>query len=151
MERWVFVIKSQDQPGVLTTATSVFSNRGVSLETILGSGGSVTGTEEGRFVLSFRASKRQQELLLRTLERLSAVKQVQVYPYTSPQLRAIAVVRLAQGMEVTAKDVQVEVIDADSQSQTLLLTGSTSIVEQMVEQFQSQNRLLDVALSIVAV
>ena len=151
MERWVFVIKSLDQPGVLTTATAVFSNRGVSLETILGSGGGITGTEGGRFVLSFRASQRQQELLLRTLERLSAVKQVQVYPYTSPQLRAIAVVRLVQGMEVNAKDVQVDVIDADSQSQTLLLTGSTATVEQMVEQFKAQNRLLDVALSIVAV
>ena len=150
MERWVFVIKSQDQPGVLTTATAVFSNRGVSLETILGSGGGITGTEGGRFVLSFRASKRQQELLLRTLERLSAVKQVQVYPYTSPQLRAIAVVRL-EGIEIAAKNLQVDVIDSDSQSQTLLLTGNTATVEQMVEQFKAQNRLLDVAISIVAI
>ena len=150
MERWVFVIKSQDQPGVLTTATAVFSNRGVSLETILGSGGGITGTEGGRFVLSFRASQRQQELLLRTLERLSAVKQVLVYPYTSPQLRAIAVVRL-EGIEIAAKNLQVDVIDSDSQSQTLLLTGNTATVEQMIEQFKAQNRLLDVAISIVAI
>lgn len=151
MERWVFAIKSQDRPGVLTAAAAVFSHRGVSLETILGSGGAATGTEEGRVMLSFRASKRQQEMLLRIIERLATVEQVQAYPYNSPQVRAIAVLRLAQAMKPEAKNVQIEIIQADSQSQTLLLTGSTSVVEEMLQQFKVQGVLLDVAVSVMAV
>ncbi len=66
-QRWVFVVKALDQPGTLTAAASVFSNRGISLEAVLGSGIASTVIEDGRLILSFRATKRKQEMLLRAL------------------------------------------------------------------------------------
>jgi len=37
-QRWVFVVRALNRPGTVTAAAAVFSNRGVSLEGILGSG-----------------------------------------------------------------------------------------------------------------
>ncbi len=91
-ERWVFVVKAQDKPGALTASASVFSNRGVSLKTILGS--CIALTEEGRIVLSFWANERKKDMLLRALQRQSTLLQVQAYPYSSPELRAIGFARV---------------------------------------------------------
>ncbi|MGF1482481.1 MAG: hypothetical protein ACFB4I_23895 [Cyanophyceae cyanobacterium] len=150
-QRWVFTIKSQDRAGVLTAATAVFSHRGVSLETIFGGGGTLVEVESGRFVLCFRATQRKQELLLRTLERLASVEQVAVHPYSSSQVRAIAIVRLAEAIEFERDGVQVDRIDSGSPERILLLSGSTSAIEQLIATFKSQNVLLDAAVSIVAV
>lgn len=151
-QRWVFVIKAQDQPGVLTAAAGVFSNRGVSLETILGSGMNSTSAE-GRFVLSFRAAERKKDMLLRVVERLSTVIQVDCYPYSSSVLRAIAVVRVSSATDINweASDVQMEIVSKDTDSQTMLLTGGTPAVEQWVETLRERNTLLDVAMSVMAV
>jgi len=152
-QRWVFVIKAQDQPGALTAAAGVFSNRGVSLETILGSGMNSTSIGVGRFVLSFRAAERKKDMLLRVVERLSTVIQVDCYHYSSSVLRAIAVVRVSSATDINweASDVQMEIVSKDTDSQTMLLTGGTPAVEQWVETLRERNTLLDVAMSVMAV
>jgi acetolactate synthase small subunit len=151
-ERWVFVIKAQDKPGALTAAAGVFSNRGVSLETILGSGITLAGTDGGRIVLSFRATEYKKDMLLRVLERLSAVQQVNCYIYSSPELRAIAVVRVS-GTDTAweTSDVQTEIVSQSEDSRTMLLTGVTPAVEQVIETLREHNALLDVAMSVMAV
>jgi acetolactate synthase small subunit len=151
-QRWVFVIKAQDKPGAVTAAAGVFSNRGVSLETILGSGMTLTGVDS-RIVLSFRAMERKKDMLMRALERLSAVLQVDCYAYSSPELRAIAVVRVSAASDSNwqASDVQTEIVSESNNSQTMMLTGGTSAVEQMVETMREHNALLDVAMSVMAV
>ncbi len=152
-QRWVFVIKAQDQPGALTAAAGVFSNRGVSLETILGSGMNSTSIGVGRFVLSFQATERKKDMLLRVVERLSTVIQVDCYPYSSSVLRAIAVVRVSSATDINweASDVQMEIVSKDTDSQTMLLTGGTPAVEQWVDTLRERNNLLDVAMSVMAV
>ena len=55
-QRWVFVVRALDKPGTLTATAVVFSNRGVSLESILASGIAPTTLEEGRLILIFRAT-----------------------------------------------------------------------------------------------
>lgn len=149
--RWVFVVKAKDQPGALTAASGVFSNRGVSLETISGSGGSLTRTAS-RITLSFRATERKKTMLLRALERLSAVLQVECYAYESPKLRAIAVVRVSSNArDWEASEVQTEVVSEGNGTQTLLLTGATSTIEPVIEQLRDRGALLDVAVSVMAV
>lgn len=153
-ERWVFVIKAQDKPGALTAAAGVFSNRGVSLDTILGSGMTLTGADGGRIVLSFWATERKRAMLLRVLERLSAVQQVDCYPYLSPELRAIAVVRVSGATDDKAwkaADVQTEIVSKGEDSQTLLLTGITAAVEELIETLRDRQALLGVAMSVMAV
>ncbi|HAA30181.1 MAG TPA: hypothetical protein DCE56_23975 [Cyanobacteria bacterium UBA8553] len=152
-QRWVFVIKAQDKPGAMAAAASVFSTRGVSLDTILGGQMTGTGTDGGRIVLSFRATQRKQDMLLRVVERLSAVLKVDCYPYSSSELRAIAIVQVSASTDTDWKvsNVQTEIISISNDSQRILLTGSTSAVEQIVEMLHEQNALLDVAMSVMAV
>lgn len=154
-QRWVFAIKAQDKPGALTATAGVFSNRGISLETTLCSGMTLASRDRdgGRIVLSFRATQRRKDMLLRTVERLSAVLQVDCYPYSSPQIRAIAVVRVSStaGSDGETPDVQAEIISEGNESQTMLLSGSTLAVEQFVETLRERNVLLDVTMSVMAV
>jgi len=150
-ERWVFAIKAQDKPGALTAAASVFSTRGVSLETILGSGIALTEAEEGRMVISFWASERKKDMLLRVLQCLSTVLQVQAYRYSSPELRAIGVARVAKMANFCASDVRTEIISESADSKSILVTGSPPAVERMIETLRKQNVLLDVVIAVLGV
>ena len=55
-QRWMFVVCALNQPGTLTAAATVFSNRGVSLEGFLGSGIDSSTIENGRLLFSCRAT-----------------------------------------------------------------------------------------------
>lgn len=152
-QRWVFAIKAQNKPGALTATAGVFSNRGVSLETTLCSGLTLGGVDGGRIILSFRATPRKKDMLLRTVERLSAVLHVDCYPYSSLKIRAIAVIRVSSTSDVDweTPDVRAEIISESNENQTMLLTGSTLAIEQFVETLCDRNVLLDVAMSVMAV
>lgn len=151
--RWVFVVKVLDKPGALTATASVFSNRGVSLEAILGSGIAATTEEDGRLIFRFLATDRKKEMLQRVLERLSKVVQVDTYLYDDPKLRAIAVIKACNldGIDLSSQAVQTETISQTETSQTFLLTGATLAVEQVIETLRQQSRLLDVVMAAIAV
>lgn len=150
-QRWVFVVKSLDRPGVLTAAASVFSNRGVSLEAVLGSGIASTRAEDARFILSFRATERKKEMLLRVLERLSAVIQVDAYLYDDPRLRSIAVAKVSSLAGIDLDTIVTESISESAEAQTLLLTGTTVAIEQFVEDLRQKNQLIDVVITVIAI
>ena len=151
--RWVFVVQVLDKPGALTATASVFSNRGVSLEAILGSGIAATTEEDGRLIFRFLATDRKKEMLQRVLERLSKVIQVDAYLYDDPKLRAIAVIKACNldGIDLSSKAVQTETISQTETSQTFLLTGATLAVEQVIETLRQQSRLLDVVMAAITV
>lgn len=151
-QRWVFVVKALDQPGTLAAAASVFSNRGVSLEAILGSGIASTAIEDGRLILSFRATERKKEMLLRALERLASVLQVKDYPYADANLRAIAIAKVSSLKNILLDldtAVQTETISQTAEEQVLLLTGSTSAVEQVIQALRQQSVLLDLVTAAI--
>ena len=150
-QRWVFVVKAQDKPGALTAAASVFSNRGVSLNTILGSGMTPAEAEGGRIILSFWANERKKDMLLRALQRLSSILQVQAYPYSSPELRAIGVIRVDAKADISTSEVQIEIISNQGDSKSILITGGPPAVETMIEKLREQNTLLDVVITVMAV
>ncbi|MBE7380307.1 MAG: hypothetical protein F6J95_002715 [Leptolyngbya sp. SIO1E4] len=151
-QRWVFVVQALDRPGTLTAAAAVFSNRGVSLEGILGSGIAPTTVEEGRVILSFRATAQKQKLLHRALERLSSIFQVTVYTDDDERLRAIAVAKLQLDTAVTQNDDYfVETIAQTDTERMVMLTGTPLAVETALAQFRQQNQLTDVVMSYIAV
>ena len=151
-QRWVFVVQALDRPGTLTAAAAVFSNRGVSLEGILGSGIAPTTVEEGRVILSFRATAQKQKLLHRALERLSSIFQVTVYTDDDERLRAIAVAKLQLDTAVTHNDDYfVETIAQTDTERMVMLTGTPLAVETALAQFRQQNQLTDVVMSYIAV
>ena len=83
--RWVALVRGADRPGTLTALTSVFSTRGVSFDSL--ATGAVDGGS-GSIAVTFHASLRRQQHLVRTVERLSAVQSVVVRPASDPRVRA---------------------------------------------------------------
>ncbi|MEO1148492.1 MAG: hypothetical protein AAFY26_23215 [Cyanobacteria bacterium J06638_22] len=155
-QRWVFVVRSLDRPGALTSAASVFSNRGVSLEGVLGSGIDSNSTQDARLLISFQATAAKKEVLRRALERLRAVVTVDAYPYDAPNLRAIATTRLQNSalpllQENVQEGVQSEIISTHEEESTVLLKGHTVAVEQLLGDLRNQNALVDVVMTAIAI
>jgi acetolactate synthase small subunit len=151
--RWVFVVRALNKPGTLTAAAAVFSNRGVSLEGILGSGINANTAEEGRMLFCFRATASKQNLLKRSLERLPSIFQVSVYPYGDPRLRAIAVAKVIPkaALNRDSEDLSVETISRSETSILLLLSGGTIAVEDAITHLRQQQQLKDVVMSAITV
>lgn len=152
--RWVFVIKVHDKPGTLTAIASVFSSRGVSVETTMGSSSAVAPLEvPSTIVLSFRATERKKEHLMRTIARLQQVIHVEAYPYHARELRAIAVARLAatEHLDDLPHGVQAENISETADTKTVLLAGATQAVEKTLLQLRERGSLHDVVTTVMAV
>ncbi len=152
-ERWVFVIKVHDKPGALTSIASVFSSRGVSVDTTLGSSVVNIPDTPSTILLSFRATERKKETLLRTIARLQHVVQVEAYPYTARELRTIAIARVTPDEKTVdlPRGVQSETISERGDSKTILLTGSTQAVDKVVQSLRERGSLLDVVTTVMAV
>ncbi|MEO0532906.1 MAG: hypothetical protein AAF215_03465 [Cyanobacteria bacterium P01_A01_bin.123] len=152
-QRWVFVVRALDKPGTLTAVAAVFSNRGVSLESILGSGIAMTTIENGRLILRFSATEAKQTLLRRALERLSSVSRVKVYPYEDERLRAIAVAKLTSGANLSELAATVD-YDAIAQGEThkiVLFSGKTIAVDTAIAKLRQTHQLEDVVMSSITV
>ncbi|MEM9006003.1 MAG: hypothetical protein AAGE59_21070 [Cyanobacteria bacterium P01_F01_bin.86] len=151
-QRWVFVVQALDKPGTLTAVAAVFSNRGVSLEGILGSGIAPMTPEGGRLVISFCATQPKQQLLHRALERLSSIFHVDVYTSSDERLRAIAVAKLDPATPLPAAvDYRAETILQTDSERMVMLTGTPSRVEDALEHFREQQQLLDLVTSYIAI
>ncbi|MGD1941555.1 MAG: hypothetical protein ACFB0G_09585 [Leptolyngbyaceae cyanobacterium] len=151
-QRWVFVVRALDRPGTLTATAAVFSNRGVSLESILASGIAPTTLENGRLILIFRATEAKQALLQRTLERLSIIFQVDAYTYDDERLRAIAVAKLSSAAAIApTADYSVETIATTASGRIVMLTGAPAVIETAISQLRGQDSLQDVVVSYITV
>lgn len=75
---WLLVLTTRDSAGDTAAIASVFSGRGIQIDSFIGFG-SVHGEEgkhEGRIMLSFYAFEERCQSLCRVLESLEAVKTV---------------------------------------------------------------------------
>ncbi|PSN10511.1 hypothetical protein C7271_25940 [filamentous cyanobacterium CCP5] len=152
-QRWVFVVRALDKPGTLTAAAAVFSNRGVSLEGILGSGIDPTTDTDGRLIFNFQATEAKQALLKKALERLSSVFDVDAFTYDDERLRAIAVAKISAQAKVAKDDegYALETIAQTPGERIIMLTGKAPAVEAAVAQFRDQQHLKDVVMSYIAI
>lgn len=150
--RWMFVVQALNKPGTLTDAAAVFSNRGVSLEGFLGSGIDTNSVEDGRLLLSFRATPEKKTLLRRSLQRLPSVLNVREYAFDDERLRLIAVVKVGLDAKIEASDaLHIEIISKDEEVLLQLLTGRARVVESAIAHLRQQNRLEDVVVSAITV
>lgn len=151
--RWIFVAQALNQSGTLTAAASVFSNRGVSLEGILGSGIDTATAEDGRLLFSFRATEEKMGLLKRSLQRLPSIFKVTAYPYEDERLRAIAIAKLTStaNLDHHTTNLSTEIILQEENSILLLLSGKTKAVESAIAYFREQQQLTDVVMSTITV
>jgi len=152
VQRWIFVAQALNQSGTLTAAASVFSNRGVSLEGILGSGIDTETATDGRLLFSFRATALKKDLLLRSLQRLPNIFKVTAYSYEDERLRAIAIAKLAPDASLEAVEtLHTEIILKEESSVLLMMSGGTGAVEGVIAHFRNQRHLQDVVMSTIIV
>ena len=152
-QRWVFVVRALDKPGTLTATAVVFSNRGGVTRKHLGQRHCPHHPGRGAtdFDFSGHAGKKK-ELLHRTLERLSIIFRVDVYPYDDDRLRAIAVAKLHQEMAIAPNDhYSVEQIAQTASGHIVMLTGPPSIVETAIAELRDQGNLQDIVMSYITV
>ena len=154
-QRWIFVAQALNQPGTLTAAASVFSNRGVSLEGILGSGIDTNTAEDGRVLFSFRATEPKKDLLLRSLQRLPNILKVTAYAYEDNRLRAVAIAKLnptaQEHLHSHLDTLHTETIATEENAVLLLIVGNVSAVENAIAHFRAQQQLQDVTMSTITV
>ena len=130
---WVALVRGEDRPGTLTALTSVFSDRGVSFESL--STGAVDGAV-GTIAVTFTTTARRQALLLRTVARLAVVSAVQVRRADDPAVLAAAIVQLPTGVSLDIRDLDVRITSVGGPSgagQRFFLEGSLAEVSHVVE------------------
>ena len=131
-ERWVALIRGEDRPGTLTALTSVFSTRGVSFESL--ATGAVDG-DAGTIAVTFLATARRQQLLARTVERLSVVRSVDVRSAEDPTVRAAGVIRMPDGAAFTPlADRPVRWSGDATAGQPVLVEGTLADVTAVLEE-----------------
>lgn len=127
---WVALVRGADRPGTLTALTNVFSTRGVSFESL--ATGAVDG-DVGTIAVTFRASLRRQQLLVRTVERLSVISSVVVRSAQDPAVRAAGVVRMPAGIGfIPPAAADVRWSGDASAGQPVLIEGSLADVSAVV-------------------
>ncbi len=127
--RWLFAVHAHDKPGALTAVASVFSNRGVSLRMILGTGGHAE-PEAGEIFLVFDASESGMTALRRVVERLAKVVDLRVFEWASPQLRMLALVR-TDPLDAAGAPEGVQAIPTGPRQ--VMVMGPPPAVEQWLE------------------
>ena len=81
LDKWIFLLKLRNRAGVLLSLTSLFADRGVSIESLTAHAGSGPGTPYGTAILTFTASAAKKDHLARLLSRLAAVHELTEYRY----------------------------------------------------------------------
>ncbi|WP_182113395.1 MULTISPECIES: hypothetical protein [unclassified Actinotalea] len=127
--RWVAFVHGADTVGTLTALTSVFSTRGVSFDSL--TTGAVHG-DAGLIVVTFTASERRTRVLVRTVERLAAVRGVEVWRADDPGLRAAGVVHMPAGAVFRPDAADVRWAGDSAAGNAVLVEGPLAAVERVL-------------------
>ena len=129
-ERWVAFVRADHRTGTIAALAGVFSTRGVNFDSL--ATGDVAA-EHGLVVVTFRASERRQRTLVRSVERLEAVRSVLVRRAEDLGVRAAAVVRLPRGVDFRPPEhAAVSWSGASHLGQPVLVEGPLVDVEAVV-------------------
>ena len=97
---WLVVLTTRDHVGDTAAIASVFSGRGIQIDSFIGFGGNpqASGESQGRIMITFHAFEERSRALCRVLDSLEAVAEVRCFAEVDipPQLmlQALAVKRL---------------------------------------------------------
>jgi len=154
-KHWVFRAHVYDRAGALTSIASVFSNEGVSIDTVVGHGFEERAGVDGSVVLTFRCSEAEKDVMVRKVKRLSKVIDLQEHPYESQSLRKSAVIRTAR--RLVPRDVAgdesfltSELVKQDARGWVYLLAGSPSELDPVLEKLETAGAVKDIIYSILS-
>jgi len=153
-KHWVFRVHVDDRAGALTSIASAFSNRGISIDTVVGHGHTLTSSRDGTVVVTCRCTEDEKDVMVRTVKRLSKVLALEEHPYESDILRKSAVIdvtrRLTPG-DVAGRDtfLTCELVAEKRGVFTYFIAGSPSELDPIIAGFIEKGILTDVVYSII--
>ncbi|WNM23997.1 hypothetical protein RN607_11545 [Demequina capsici] len=126
--RWFAFVTVEDRSGASTALTGVFSERGVSFGSI-----STLDVHDGMGTLSveFAASERLAHVLVRTLARLSVVRDATLVAADDSRVRAVAMLTGGTGDEALPAEADVH-RHGEGPDATTIVMGRLSAVEAAV-------------------
>ncbi len=154
LRQWVFRAHVQDRAGALTSIASAFSNRGISIETVVGHGAEGGATHDGTVVMTFRCSERDKDMMVRVVKRLSKVTRLEEHPYNSHSLRKSALVRTTRALkprDVAGEEsfLTCESMSTDPDSWVYFLAGAPSQLDPVLDRLEEEGIITDIVFSIV--
>ena len=154
MRHWVFRVGVADRAGALTSIASAFSNRGISLETIVGHGTPHPGSEGGAIVATFWCAEEEKEAIVRVVGRLSKVTHLEERPYESSLLRKSALVqveRRLRPMDVAGQDsfLSCEQLGHADGEYTYFLAGPPSELDPILARLAEEGILRQTVYSVI--
>jgi hypothetical protein len=105
MRLWLAVLTTRNHAGDTAAITSVFSGRGIQIDSFIGFGGNpqASGESQGRIMITFYAFEERSRTLCRVLASLEAVAEVRCFAEADipPELmiKALAVIQLLVEMK----------------------------------------------------
>lgn len=153
-KHWVFRVHLADRAGALTSIASAFSNRGISIETVVGHGAAYTASHDGTAVITFWCTEAEKDQIGRVIDRLSKVLSLEEHPYDSESLRKSALCHTSR--RLTPRDVAgretfltCELMREARGVFTYFLAGSPSELDPILARFKDEGILLDVVYAVV--
>ena len=155
VQRWIFRAHVMDRAGALTSITSAFSSRGVSIDTVIGHGAEHSPAHDGTVVVTFRCTEEEKNALVRVIERQTKVLRVEEHPYESETLREAALVRTSR--ELLPRDVAgdrvfitCEPLAHDHTGWRYFLAAAPNELDPVIDRLIEAKILLDAVYSVSA-
>ena len=153
-QHWVFRVGVADRAGALTSIASAFSNRGISIETVVGHGTAWPGAPGGAVVVTFWCDEAAKDEIVRLVGRLSKVTSIEEFPYESERLRKSALVRVARRLrppDVAGREtfLTCESLGEERGVHTYFLAGSPSELDPVLARLAEEGVLEDIVYSVI--
>jgi len=153
-KHWVFRVGVADRAGALTSIASAFSNRGISIQTVVGHGTAYPGACGGAVVVTFWCTEMEKDQIVRVVERLSKVMSLEEHPYESDRLRKSALVRVSRALvprDVAGREafLTCERLGEQRGVHTYFLAGSPSELDPVLARFVEEGILADIVYSVI--
>ncbi|MGD0091568.1 MAG: hypothetical protein ABSE73_16750 [Planctomycetota bacterium] len=153
-KHWVFRVGVADRAGALTSIASAFSNRGISIETVVGHGTAFPGLPGGAVVVTFWCAEPQKDEIVRIVRRLSKVLSLEEHPYESKHLRKSALVRVTRRLvprDVAGREcfLTFEKVGQQDGVWTYFLAGPPNEMDPILAKFSEHQILSDIIYSVI--
>ncbi|MBT4819282.1 MAG: hypothetical protein HN742_09365 [Lentisphaerae bacterium] len=155
-QHWVFRVHVADRAGALTSIASAFSNRGISIETVVGHGASHSPAADGTVIATVWCTEMEKDEIVRIVKRLSKVLSLEEHPYDSDSLRKSALVHVTQ--RLTPKDVAgretfltCELMQEGRGDFTYFLAGSPSELDPVLARLKRRGLIADMVYSVLGI